>query len=72
MLHCLGGKNRTGLAAALLLSWLRVDRDTVLDDYELSARCSPADRLPVVVDTFVASGNARPADEALVSSPGGP
>jgi len=33
--HCAGGKDRTGMAAALLLSWLEVDRETVLDDYEL-------------------------------------
>ncbi len=67
--HCLGGKDRTGLAAALLLSWLGVDRGTVLYDYELSARCAPVDRLPVVVDRFVANGMSRPAAEALVSVP---
>ena len=34
--HCTAGKDRTGIAAALLLSVLGVDRETVLDDYELS------------------------------------
>ena len=38
LFHCVGGKDRTGLVAAVLLSWLGVDRDTVLDDYELSAQ----------------------------------
>jgi len=34
--HCTAGKDRTGLAAALLLSVLGVDRELVLDDYELT------------------------------------
>jgi protein-tyrosine phosphatase len=34
--HCTAGKDRTGLAAALLLSVLGVDRQLVLDDYELT------------------------------------
>jgi len=34
--HCTAGKDRTGIAAALVLSVLGVDRKTVLDDYELS------------------------------------
>ncbi|MEY2399590.1 MAG: protein-tyrosine phosphatase [Actinomycetota bacterium] len=34
--HCTAGKDRTGLAAALLLSALGVDRELVLDDYELT------------------------------------
>lgn len=36
MFHCTAGKDRTGVVAALLLEWLGVDRDTVLDDFELS------------------------------------
>ncbi len=35
--HCHAGKDRTGLVAALLLEALGVDRETVLDDYELTA-----------------------------------
>jgi protein-tyrosine phosphatase len=34
--HCTAGKDRTGVAAALLLTVLGVDRATVLDDYELT------------------------------------
>jgi protein-tyrosine phosphatase len=66
--HCLGGKDRTGMVAALLLSWLEVDRETVLDDYELTARYG-ADRVPLVVDRFVANGIAQPAAEAMLSAP---
>lgn len=36
--HCTAGKDRTGFAAALLLSVLGVDRDTVMEDYLLTNR----------------------------------
>ena len=36
--HCTAGKDRTGLATALLLSMLGVDLATILDDYELTNR----------------------------------
>ena len=35
--HCHGGKDRTGLVAAILLLALGVGRDTVLDDYEATS-----------------------------------
>lgn len=36
MFHCSAGKDRTGMAAALVLSSLGVDEETILDDYLLS------------------------------------
>jgi len=36
LFHCAAGKDRTGLAAALLLSLLGVDDEVILDDYELT------------------------------------
>lgn len=36
LFHCTAGKDRTGVAAALLLLLLGVDRELVLDDYELT------------------------------------
>ena len=36
--HCTAGKDRTGVVAALLLEWLGVERETVIDDFELTAR----------------------------------
>jgi protein-tyrosine phosphatase len=36
--HCHAGKDRTGLVAAVLLEALGVQREAVLDDYELTAR----------------------------------
>ena len=39
LFHCSAGKDRTGYAAALLLAALGVDRQTIVDDYMLSASC---------------------------------
>ncbi|WP_018504297.1 tyrosine-protein phosphatase [Parafrankia discariae] len=36
LFHCTAGKDRTGVAAALLLSLLGVDESLILDDFELS------------------------------------
>jgi protein-tyrosine phosphatase len=36
LFHCTAGKDRTGIVAALLLTWLGVDRQLVLDDFELT------------------------------------
>jgi protein-tyrosine phosphatase len=50
--NCSAGKDRTGIAAALLLTALGVPRQTVIDDYLLTNRylarpsCSPARRRP--------------------------
>jgi protein-tyrosine phosphatase len=68
VVHCLGGKDRTGMAIALLLTALGVDRDTVLDDYELTSECYAA-RVPEVVEAFAALGIPRPAGEGLLSTP---
>jgi protein-tyrosine phosphatase len=67
--HCAGGKDRTGLAAALLLSWLGVARQTVLDDYELTSLLVPEDSLATVAESFCASGMELPAAWGLLSSP---
>lgn len=45
LIHCAAGKDRTGIVMALLLSMLGVDRETVMEEYELSARFY--DDLPV-------------------------
>ncbi len=38
VIHCSAGKDRTGMAAALVLSALGVPRDLVLDDYAMTGR----------------------------------
>jgi protein-tyrosine phosphatase len=37
VVHCMGGKDRTGLVAALLLRLAGVDRETIGHDYSLSS-----------------------------------
>jgi protein-tyrosine phosphatase len=69
MFHCMGGKDRTGLTAALLLSCLGVDRQDVLDDYELTSRYSGPDQIPHVVDLFVSEGIARDVAIGILSTP---
>ncbi|MEU9042585.1 MULTISPECIES: tyrosine-protein phosphatase [unclassified Kitasatospora] len=58
LFHCSAGKDRTGWAAALLLTALGVDRETVVADYLLTNERSAAvvDR---VLDDFAARGLMR-------------
>jgi len=69
LIHCAGGKDRTGMTVALLLSLLGVDRETVLDDYELTGRIQSAKDIPWVVDVFVQMGIPRQGAEGMLSSP---
>lgn len=69
VIHCLGGKDRTGLSVALLLTALDVPRQVVLDDYQLSGDYRGAACAPEVVELFVGSGIARQAAEGLVGAP---
>jgi protein-tyrosine phosphatase len=39
LFHCSAGKDRTGIAAALILSLLGVPRDTIVADYALTNEC---------------------------------
>lgn len=41
VVHCTAGKDRTGVASALLLTALGVPRTTVVDDYQLTERLLP-------------------------------
>ena len=44
-LHCSAGKDRTGVAAALILSALGVPRATVIEDYALTDQLLDPDRM---------------------------
>lgn len=69
MIHCLGGKDRTGLTTALLLTALGVEREVVLEDYLLTNDYRGAANVPEVVELFVESGMARKAAEGVLSAP---
>lgn len=68
VVHCLAGKDRTGMSIALLLSALGVDREAVLDDYELTSGYQ-ASRVPRVIEEVTGLGIGRPAAEGLMSTP---
>ncbi len=51
--HCTGGKDRTGVSAALLLSILGVDRDIILDDFLLTNLYRTPFRLQTLRPGFV-------------------
>ncbi len=53
--HCTGGKDRTGICAALLLLALGVPEEAVCRDHELSNVCN-APRLPSIYAEFAALG----------------
>ncbi|WP_431679479.1 tyrosine-protein phosphatase [Kitasatospora sp. KL5] len=55
LFHCTAGKDRTGWTAALLLTTLGVDRDTVFDDYLLTNERTAA-IVEHVVDSFGTRG----------------
>ena len=48
--HCSAGKDRTGMAAALILSALDVPRQTIIDDYMLTLEHFDSSRLIDIVE----------------------
>ena len=68
--HCIGGKDRTGIAAALLLSILGVSQSTVCDDYLRSNRHlhrAVAEQIEVL-ERVASNGTASPrTDENLIA-----
>lgn len=58
LIHCSGGKDRTGVGAALILSALGVDRETIMEDYLLTNTVlSPEARYKVGVSTYGGLGD---------------
>jgi protein-tyrosine phosphatase len=67
--HCTGGKDRTGITAAVLLELLGVDRETVLDDYELTARFRRREHQEESYRGLVAMGLRPEAAAAVLGAP---
>jgi protein-tyrosine phosphatase len=66
LVHCTAGKDRTGVATAVLLTTLGVPRQTVVEDYELTGKLVPA--------PAAAAQRAAPVGGAAISgaaTPGG-
>lgn len=67
--HCTAGKDRTGVAAALILRLLGVDRERVLDDYELTTRFRSSTRIEVLRPTLESAGIDVDAVRPFLSAP---
>jgi len=67
--HCAGGKDRTGMAAVLLLSALGVAREVVLDDYQLTQRWRTVADEPELFHILVGSGVPEEAATAFLGAP---
>ena len=67
--HCTGGKDRTGISAALLLDFLGVARPLVLDDYELTARYRLLEHQTESYQNLLAMGMSPEAAAAVLGAP---
>ncbi|HMQ25573.1 MAG TPA: tyrosine-protein phosphatase [Acidimicrobiales bacterium] len=67
--HCTAGKDRTGVLAAILLSVLGVDDETILDDYELTDRYRTPRRIAEVEPRLAEAGVELDKVRALFSAP---
>ncbi|HTV10675.1 MAG TPA: tyrosine-protein phosphatase [Acidimicrobiales bacterium] len=71
LFHCAAGKDRAGLASALLLSALEVDRESVLADYELTGELIREEFAPVRTALTTAGASAGAID-VMLGSPRAP
>jgi protein-tyrosine phosphatase len=67
--HCHAGKDRTGVAAALLLLALGVDRDDVLDDYELTREFRTIEHQQDSLANMLAAGMSPEAAAGVLTAP---
>ena len=67
--HCTAGKDRTGVAAALLLSTLGVNREQIVADYHLTDTYRTPHRIPVITEQFREAGLDPEPFLALFSAP---
>ena len=67
--HCTGGKDRTGMTAALLLELLGVPRQLVLDDYELTSRYRLRHHQTESYQNLLAMGMGPEAAGAVLGTP---
>lgn len=68
LFHCAAGKDRTGIAAAVLLGLLGVPDDTILDDYELTTKYSTPTRYAEVAELVEQHGADADQVRAFISA----
>ena len=68
LLHCSAGKDRTGIGAALILTLLGVDRDTIVADYLISNESKElAHRMRArMEENLVQEGKSLRIDEQII------
>ncbi|MDE0496484.1 MAG: tyrosine-protein phosphatase [Acidimicrobiaceae bacterium] len=71
LFHCTAGKDRSGIASALLLEALGVDREAVLDDYCLSNELRSHQRIAELTPEFAKIGIDIDDVRAILSAPRG-
>lgn len=69
VIHCHGGKDRTGVVVALLLEALGTPRDAVIDDYELTDRFRVPERRAAAYADLVERGMAPEAALGVMGAP---
>jgi protein-tyrosine phosphatase len=67
--HCHAGKDRTGVAAAIVLLAVGVSRDDVLDDYELTRRYRLSEHQTDSLANMLALGMSPEAAVGILSTP---
>jgi protein-tyrosine phosphatase len=67
--HCHGGKDRTGIVAAIFLLALGVDRETVLDDYEATRRYRKTEHQQDSLAKMLAAGVPPEAAASALGAP---
>ena len=69
VIHCHTGKDRTGIVAAVLLEALGVERELVLDDYELTSRFVQREDNAPTFERLLEAGYSQEAAAAALTAP---
>ncbi|MAJ87363.1 MAG: tyrosine-protein phosphatase [Cellvibrionales bacterium TMED148] len=59
LFHCAAGKDRTGMAAALILAALDIPRATIIDDYMLTEKHFDSDNLMTIIEKHLFDANVE-------------
>ncbi|RMF96716.1 MAG: tyrosine-protein phosphatase [Candidatus Schekmanbacteria bacterium] len=66
IIHCRSGKDRTGIASALIFSALGVPRDTIIEDFMLTNKASSVDEiLPFIAEQFSKQAGRKVSPEDI-------
>ncbi len=66
LVHCMVGKDRTGIASALLLALLGVHHETIVDDYLLSNEFFPQQLIVEALKEYLQSAGVKHIDQSAM------